>query len=238
VSVKAAARAYGLDPDRLEPVASVYRPNAAYRAGRVLLKPFRYGERQLYYVTAALRHLAQQGCGLVPRLVAARDGAPYIQSGDGWWYATTWIAGRPPRLPAELPAAASALAAFHAAAEDCYIPYSSSRSWRRRWHTLLNDISAFGRHARSGGTAFDRQYAEAAALFVPQAEQALAALDRYGYDRLESALRQRRGGIRFQLAVGDVAETIAVGVDQSPPGGAEPGIEAEDLHFPTPSGEG
>ena len=36
------------------------------------------------------------------------------------------------------------------------------------------------------------------------------------------------GAIGLELAVGDMAETIAVGLDQPPAGGAEPRVEAED----------
>ena len=41
--------------------------------------------------------------------------------------------------------------------------------------------------------------------------------------------RQRRSGVGPDLAVGDVREAIAVSLDQAPAGGAEAGIEAEDL---------
>jgi hypothetical protein len=41
-------------------------------------------------------------------------------------------------------------------------------------------------------------------------------------------LRQRRGGVRLDLPVGDVGEPIAVSLDQPPASGAEAGIEAED----------
>jgi hypothetical protein len=51
------------------------------------------------------------------------------------------------------------------------------------------------------------------------------------------ALRQGSGRIRFQLPIGDVLEAIAVSLDQSPAGGAETRIEAEDFQFPSPSGK-
>jgi hypothetical protein len=41
--------------------------------------------------------------------------------------------------------------------------------------------------------------------------------------------RQRRRAISPDLAVGDVSQAIAFSFDQSPAGGAEPGIEAEDF---------
>ena len=43
------------------------------------------------------------------------------------------------------------------------------------------------------------------------------------------ALRQRRQRIGLDLAVGDVGEAVALGLDQAPAGRAEAGIEAEDL---------
>ncbi|HLN62789.1 MAG TPA: hypothetical protein VK464_14685, partial [Symbiobacteriaceae bacterium] len=152
----AAARAWGLDPGALQPVASAYRPAAAFRAGSVLLKPFRYGERPLYYATRALFHLERQGCPHVPRLVAAPGGEPYLRLGGQYWYATTWLDGRPPRFPAELPAAAEALAAFHQASAGCFVPWSPSRSWRHRWARLLADLHAFRHLAEAGRTPFDR----------------------------------------------------------------------------------
>ena len=43
------------------------------------------------------------------------------------------------------------------------------------------------------------------------------------------ASRQRRGRLGPNLPVGDMSEPIAFGLDQPPAGGAEPGVEAEDL---------
>jgi hypothetical protein len=40
---------------------------------------------------------------------------------------------------------------------------------------------------------------------------------------------ERRGGVRLDLSVGDVRQAIALSLDQPPAGGAEPGIQAEDL---------
>jgi hypothetical protein len=45
---------------------------------------------------------------------------------------------------------------------------------------------------------------------------------------VRQARRQRLGRIGPELAVGDVAEAVAVGAEQTPAGRAEPGIEAED----------
>jgi hypothetical protein len=39
---------------------------------------------------------------------------------------------------------------------------------------------------------------------------------------------QRRRSFGLELAVADMAETVAVGLDHAPAGGAEPGIEAKD----------
>lgn len=188
-----AARAWGLDPGALRPVASAYRPHAAFRAGSVLLKPFRYGERPLYYATRALLHLERQGCPHVPRLVPTPSGKPYLRLGRKYWYATTWLDGRPPRFPAELPAAAEALAAFHRATEGGPIPWSASRSWRRRWQGLVNDLHTFQQWAATGQTAFDRTYAQAAPSFITRAEQALTALQGPDYDEAEAAARASQG---------------------------------------------
>ena len=46
---------------------------------------------------------------------------------------------------------------------------------------------------------------------------------------MRQALRQSVGAIGLQLTVGDVAEPIALGLDQAPARGAEPRIEPEDL---------
>lgn len=188
----AAARAYGLDPGALRPVASRYRLAAAWLAGSVLLKPYRYGERQLYYATRALLHMEARRFPLVPRLVHSRRGEPYIQVGGTWWYATTWIEGRPPALPRELGPAAQSLAAFHLASEGEFIPWSPRRSWRMRWSELLRDLVAFRRLAEAGDAEFDRRYATAAPAFIQRAEEAVASLDPCGYDRLEEAVRRRR----------------------------------------------
>src|SRR5947209_2298658 len=51
-------------------------------------------------------------------------------------------------------------------------------------------------------------------------------------------LRQRRRGVGLDLPVGDVPEAISFRPDQPPTGGAEAGIEAQNSHFPSPSGEG
>jgi hypothetical protein len=51
------------------------------------------------------------------------------------------------------------------------------------------------------------------------------------FDLLRKArepLGQRRGGVGVYLAIGNVAEAVAVRADQPPSGGAEPRIEAED----------
>jgi hypothetical protein len=48
-----------------------------------------------------------------------------------------------------------------------------------------------------------------------------------GKDR--ETLRQGQRRARLDLPVGDVRQAIALGLDQSPTGGAEPGIQAEDL---------
>lgn len=189
---EAAAEAYGLDPGRLRPVASTYRPAAAWACGSVLLKPFRYGERQLYYTTRALLHMEAKRFPLVPRLVHSRQGETYIRVGDTWWYATTWIEGRPPLFPRELGAAAQSLAAFHLASEGEFIPWSPSRSWRVRWSDVLRDLVTFRQRAEAGAADFDRRFAAAAPAFVGRAKEALAALDRCGYDRLEEAVRRRR----------------------------------------------
>jgi CotS family spore coat protein len=188
-----AARAYGLDPHHLTPVASAYRPAAAWRAGAVLLKPYRYTEQQLFYVTRALLHLERRGFGQVPRLVHARSGRPYVRAGGGWWYATTWIDGRPVRFPEELPAAAGALASFHTASEGELIPWHPSRSWPRRWQLRLADLQTFQRLAREGSTPFDRAYAHVAPHYLRQAQRALEALERSDYHRLEEAARRRTG---------------------------------------------
>ena len=45
---------------------------------------------------------------------------------------------------------------------------------------------------------------------------------------VRQALGQRLGAVGLELAVGDVAEAIALGADQAPAGGPEPRIEAED----------
>ncbi|HWI66752.1 MAG TPA: phosphotransferase [Symbiobacteriaceae bacterium] len=187
----AVLRAFGLPPDRLRPVASAYRLEAAYRAGSVLLKPYRYGERQLYYATLGLRHLERRGCRLVPRLVETLDGRPYIRVEGIWYYATTWIPGRRPRWPADLAGAAESLAAFHTASEGCFIPYSAGRSWRVRWNALLEDLVTFLRLARSGGSEFDRLYVSASLPFLEQATRAVAALAASEYDALEAACRRR-----------------------------------------------
>lgn len=193
MSLEMAALAYGLDPHRLAPVASTYRAEAAYRAGSVLLKPFRYGERQLWYATSALRHLERRSCPLVPRLVESRRGQPYVRAGDTWWYATTWIDGRPPRFPAELALAARSLALFHQAAEGCFMPYHTNRSWERRWQALHDDIAAFQETAAQGRTPFDQLYARHAPRFLEEANLALDALKQSEYPSLEAALPTRRG---------------------------------------------
>ena len=65
-------------------------------------------------------------------------------------------------------------------------------------------------------------------------------LDRGGFrrmlgdQRLELAgevgetIGQRLVRLRLELAIGQVGQAVAVGADQAPAGGAEPGIEAED----------
>lgn len=190
MSLREAAAAYGLDPAELEPVASAYRPAAAYRAGPVLLKPYRYPERQLYYATRALDHLALRGFSRAPRLVRSRLQEPYIRAGGRLWYATTWIEGRRPRLPADLQLAANALAAFHRAARGCYVPWSPGRSWPARWARLLADLRRFERSAGAGSTPFDRAFAHVAPRFIGQAEAALAALQALDYTGLEAGARQ------------------------------------------------
>ena len=56
-----------------------------------------------------------------------------------------------------------------------------------------------------------------------------------GKQRLELArevgepFRERGGGAGLELAVGEVGQAVAVGLDQPPAGRAEPGVEAEDL---------
>ncbi|HYG58605.1 MAG TPA: hypothetical protein VD902_11155, partial [Symbiobacteriaceae bacterium] len=193
MSLRDAAAAYGLDCRRLVPVASAYRAAAAYRCGRVLLKPYRYGRRQLYYVAVALRHLEHQGFGAVPRLVATRDGEPYFATSSEGWYATTWIDGTPPRFPRDLNGAARSLAGFHQASEGCFIPYSHSRSWQRRWQRLLDDLRSFSAVAGAGIAPFDRDYARLAPLFIRQAEVALQALEANRYAELEAGLWSRQG---------------------------------------------
>jgi Ser/Thr protein kinase RdoA (MazF antagonist) len=184
-----AARAYGLDPAALTPVASAYREAAAYRAGSVLLKPWRYGERQLAQVAAALVHLEEQAFTLAPRLCLTQDGRRWA----GGWYASTWLDGRRPRFPAELNQAALSLGCFHRAAAGCPLPWPAGRSWRRRWARLLGDLHDCRRRAQSGSAPFDRAYAAAAPAFIRQAETCLRALDACGYDRLEAAMRQTPG---------------------------------------------
>jgi Ser/Thr protein kinase RdoA (MazF antagonist) len=193
VTPEQAALAFGLDPDTLAPVASAYRDAAAYRAGSVLLKPWRYGERQLHLMTGALRHMQRQGFSLAPRLVLARGGRPFAGDPRQRWYAVTWIEGRRPRFPAELPEAAKSLAAFHGAARGFAVTWQPARSWRRRWASLLTDLLAFRRRAEAGSTPFDRAFAAAAPAFLKQAEACLEALETCGYDGLEAASR-RTGG--------------------------------------------
>jgi hypothetical protein len=43
------------------------------------------------------------------------------------------------------------------------------------------------------------------------------------------AARKRRGGVGLDLPVGDLCETVPVSLDQPPAGGAQAGIEAENL---------
>ncbi len=186
MSLEQAAAAYGLDPLDLLPVASAYRPAAAYRAGDVLLKPYRYGERQLYYVARALEHLARRGFSRAPRLVLSQSGQPYVRAGSTWWYATTWIEGRRPRFPGDLAAAAGALAAFHEAGEGCPIPWSRSRSWPVRWAALTADLRQFAQRAALGHSDFDRAFSQAAPQFISRAESACAALAASSYPALEA----------------------------------------------------
>lgn len=185
--------AYGLHPAGVTPVASAYRAAAAYRVGGVLLKPYRYRERQLYYATMALQHLHDCGFPLVPRLVRTRAGAPYVRVGSGVWYATTWLDGRPPQFPAELASAAESVARFHQASSGCRIPWSSHRSWPRRWRSLLLDLLAFDQLARRGDTPFDRSFAVASPAFIERAKAALGALDRSDYGDLEARARKSGG---------------------------------------------
>jgi hypothetical protein len=55
-----------------------------------------------------------------------------------------------------------------------------------------------------------------------------------GEDRLElrsevrQALGQRFGRVGLELAVGEMRQAIAVGADDPPAGGAQPGIKAEN----------
>lgn len=186
-----AARQYGLEPDALRPVASAYREAAAWRAGGVLLKPYRYGKRQLLQVVRALQHL--RDFPLVPQLVPARGGRPYVGRPGAWWYATGWIEGRPPRFPAELAEAAGALGSFHRAAEGYPESWSPSRSWRRRWTRLLGDLRECLRLAGQGRTDFDRAFVRAAPAFIRQAEACVQALDACGYDTAEAGARRRPG---------------------------------------------
>ncbi|HYF95121.1 MAG TPA: hypothetical protein VD969_23130 [Symbiobacteriaceae bacterium] len=225
----ATARAYGLAPNRLQPVASAYREAAAFRAGGVLLKPFRYGERRLYYATVALRHMAERGCRLVPALVETPDGDRYIRIGDTWWYATTWITGRRPRWPGDLEGAARSLAAFHSAAQGCFIPYSGSRSWRKRWAGLLQDLLDFTRQAEAGATAFDRQYAAAAGTFVDQAARAVAALEKSEYDRLEADCRRRPAFCHRDLTAANLVVDMAGQVCLVDPDTWGPELRSYDL---------
>lgn len=192
-TLRTVAAAYGLDPDAIQPVASHYRSAAAFRAGRVLLKPYRYPERQLRHALKALEHLGRKNFALTPALVRTSAGAGCLRAGGIWWYATTWLDGRPPRLPAELPAAARSLAAFHLAAQGCRIRWSSSRSWIRRYHGVVLDVATFARAAEAGTTPFDRAYARAAPGFQAQAIEALAQLTASDYLRLEHAVRQGTG---------------------------------------------
>jgi CotS family spore coat protein len=217
-SAMAAAAAYGLDGRTLVPVASVYRSVAAYRAGSVLLKPYRYRERQLYYVTMALQHLEKGGCRCVPRLVHAKSGKPYVRLGETWWYATTWIEGRPPQFPTELYLAAQALAQFHRASEGCFIPWSHSRSWRNRWGSLLLDLLSFSHLARAGSTPFDAAYAHAANYYIQRTEEAICTLDDCDYDALEANAKQRRAFCHRDctadnLVVGDGGKVFLVDPD-------------------------
>jgi CotS family spore coat protein len=173
-------------------VASAYRQAAAWRAGDVLLKPFRYGERQLYYATGALLHLERSG--LTPNLVWTRAGERYARVGGAFWYATAWIGGRTLRLPADLTAACRSLARFHTAAEGYFMPYGAERAWPRRWQGLLADLKDFQARAQTGHDPFDGAYARAAPAFIRRAEAALAALAASPYARLEAHVR---AGQRF-----------------------------------------
>ncbi|MGE5674731.1 MAG: phosphotransferase [Mycobacterium leprae] len=189
--VEQAAAAYGLDAASLEPLSSTYRAVAAYRAENALLKPYRYSERQLFYVTRALSHLAKCGCTVVPRLIETRRGEPYLRSGRRLWYALTWIPGCPVSFPTDLVEAARALARFHRAATGCFIPSSDKRSWPRRWRQIRTDLAEFAREAAAGATPFDILYSQAAPIFIGQAEACIAALNQPAYTHLESVRRQR-----------------------------------------------
>src|SRR5688572_6252924 len=46
--------------------------------------------------------------------------------------------------------------------------------------------------------------------------------------KVGEALGQRGVGLRFELAIGEVGEAVALGTDETPAGGAEPRVEAED----------
>ena len=223
------ARAYGLNPLRLQPVASLYRAEAAWRAGPVLLKPYRYGERQLYYTTVALRHLEAQDCKLAPRLVETLDGEAYVRAAGTWFYATTWIPGRRPRWPGDLEPAARSLAAFHQASEGCFIPYSSTRSWRKRWHGLLADLLAFRRLAEAGNSPFDRAFAGASDRFVEQASRAVAALEQSAYDRLEAEYRRRRAFCHRDLTTANLVVDATGRVCLVDPDTWGPDLRAYDL---------
>lgn len=73
----------------------------------------------------------------------------------------------------------------------------------------------------------DEHFLDRGAIRRPVGEQRLDLRSEVG-----QAFRQRLLGVGPELAVGDMAEAVAVGADQAPAGGAEPRIEAEDQRQP------
>ena len=183
---------WGLRPDRLVPVKTVWRVMTT--GGTYCLKPVDKRSAKVRFIAAAMEHVRRRGLARMAAWIPTVRGEPYVTVREDLHFMLTgWIAGVEPDYydAVHLEAISQTLAEFHQASRGFRPPNEDhDRNRLGRWPDRLasrrQELLRFRREAasRSAPSAFDRLFLEHADWICDRAGRSCEALARSAYGRL------------------------------------------------------
>ena len=183
---------WGLRPDRLVPVKTVWRVTAT--GGTYCLKPVDRATAKVRFIAAAMEHVRRRGLARMAAWIPTVRGEPYLTVREDLHFMLTgWIAGVEPhyRDAVQLESIAQTLAEFHLASRGFRPPkedHGRNRlgRWPDRLASRLQELLLYRREAehRSAPSAFDRLFLEHANWICDRASRSCQALAGSAYGRL------------------------------------------------------